>query len=453
MDVLPCPKCGHAVDMQSRRCPIDGYEIDDTDLLAVAATITPEQLATQKTAGANGDLVGRKLGKYVLKELIGRGATASVWSAEHQEIGGNVAVKVLDQRPVDGAEAHERFLREARVSAKLDHDHVVKVIDFGRDASVGSYIVMERLTGQPLDRLIAAEAPLDERRVVALALQVTDALGAAHALGIVHRDLKPGNIFLTRSLGTEVVKVVDFGIARVTFERATDLTGAGVVYGTPLYMSPEQWDNVGVGPASDIYALGVVLYEALTGRLPIAATAITEMAKKVALEEPPSMRATRPNLSPGVDAIVLRCLQKEPEDRFATMMDLADSLRELQDRKTAPKRSRLKGLVLPAVGAVLLAQGGFTAARWRSNEHVPQPEIRAAAEAPRATEAAASLPLPAPVAPVVVASASASTAPVARVPGATPASTAARQDSKKPKGRPASASRGSGVPSLYADDW
>ncbi|AKU98212.1 serine/threonine protein kinase [Labilithrix luteola] len=310
---------------------MDGHLLDS--VLAVAPTVTP-------TVGPRSevilDLVGRKLGKYVVRELIGQGGMATVWSAVHEELGGVVAIKLLDARLLDG-DAPERFLREARVSAQLNHDHVVKVIDFARDPEFGSYIIMERLTGHPLDRVLASQGPLEERRVIALAMQIADALGAAHEAGIVHRDLKPGNVFLTRALGTEVVKVVDFGIAGVSAERTTLLTRSGAMFGTPLYMSPEQWDGVQVGPASDIYSLGVVMFEMLTGRLPIAAGALTEMAKKVALMEAPSMLTVRPDLSPELDAIVLRCLRKHRSERFASMRELAEALRNVG----APRTSRV----------------------------------------------------------------------------------------------------------------
>lgn len=310
---------------------MDGVSLDS--VLAVAPTVTP---TVGPRSDAILDLVGRKLGKYVVRELIGRGGMATVWGAVHEELGGVVAIKVLDARLLDG-DAPERFLREARVSAQLNHDHVVKVFDFAKDPEFGSYIVMERLTGQPLDRVLASNGPLDERRVIAVAMQIADALGAAHESGIVHRDLKPGNVFMTRAFGSEVVKVVDFGIAGVSAERATVLTRSGAMFGTPLYMSPEQWDGIQVGPASDVYSLGVVMFEMLTGRLPISAGALTEMAKKVALQEAPSMLTVRPDLSPELDAIVLRCLRKQRSERFSSMRELTEALKNVG----APRASRL----------------------------------------------------------------------------------------------------------------
>lgn len=328
---------------------MDGVLLDS--VLAVAPTVTP---TVGPRSEAILDLVGRKLGKYVVRELIGQGGMATVWGAVHEELGGVVAIKVLDARLLDG-DAPERFLREARVSAQLNHDHVVKVIDFAKDPEFGSYIVMERLTGQPLDRVLASNGPLDERRVIAVAMQIADALGAAHDSGIVHRDLKPGNVFITRAFGNEVVKVVDFGIAGISAERATVLTRSGAMFGTPLYMSPEQWDGVQVGPASDIYSLGVVMFEMLTGRLPISAGALTEMAKKVALQEAPSMLTVRPDLSPELDAIVLRCLRKQRSERFASMRELAEALKNV----AAPRASRLPSAAsIPAPARVAPVEKG-----------------------------------------------------------------------------------------------
>src|SRR5262249_50624729 len=160
----------------------------------------------------------------------------------------------------------------------------------------------------------------DESRALALALQMTDALAAAHAHGIVHRDLKPANIFVTRTLGAEVVKVVDFGIAKLPTSTMS-LTRPGEIYGTPRYMSPEQWDNGPITEASDIYSLGVVLYEMLAGKAPISGPAWTQLAINVAMNEVQPIATHRPSISPALDAIVLRCLRKKANERFASMRE------------------------------------------------------------------------------------------------------------------------------------
>jgi serine/threonine protein kinase len=363
------------VDLATRRCPVDGFEVDSSHVLAVATTIEPNSGVPSRRSPSlppAEDLTGTKLGRYVIEGLLGRGGMATVWRAVHEELGGSVAIKVLDKRVVETEDAQERFLREAKVAARLNHDHVVKVIDFARDPVVGSYIVMELLDGRPLDRLLAS-GPLDEARAIALGLQIADALAAAHAMGIIHRDLKPGNVFVIRALGMEAVKVVDFGIAKLSIEKATALTRPGKLFGTPLYMSPEQWDNADVGPASDVYSLGVVLYEMLTGHLPISGSVMTEMAKNVALTSPRSLRTHRPNISPALDAVVLRCLEKDAKNRFASMAELTNALREAQ---RTPSRSvtitgqqrvaqnKRSALIFGAVAVVGIA-GGYLYASTR----------------------------------------------------------------------------------------
>lgn len=410
MEKVPCPKCGRLIDLAVRRCPDDGFEVDSSHILAVATTIDPTPSGTPPRPRPSGpvparSLVGTKLGRYVIEELLGRGGMATVWKARHEELGGFVAIKVLDQRideraerarssKAEGDDAQERFLREAKVSAQLNHDHVVKVIDFARDPEVGSYIVMELLSGLPLDRIIAAEAPLSESRTIAIALQIADALAAAHAVGIVHRDLKPGNVFVTRALGAELIKVVDFGIAKLSIDRATALTVPGKLFGTPLYMSPEQWDNAGVGPRSDIYSFGVVLYEMLTGRLPISGGAMTEMARNVALTSPKSMRAHRASISPALDALVLRCLAKEPEGRYASMTEVGAALRVLAagGRPAEPGGFRPRYVLPVVVGAAMV--GTFLFLRLRE----PAPPHAAVDPPPPKTVAAATAPPDAPTA-------------------------------------------------------
>src|SRR5262249_40533834 len=152
--------------------------------------------------------------------------------------------------------------------------------------------------GRGLDRVLSAEGPLEESRAVSFALQIADALAAAHAHGIVHRDLKPANIFVTKTLNTEILKVMDFGIAKTAMNTALALTRPGEIYGTPLYMSPEQWDNAAITEASDIYSFGIVLYEMLAGKPPLNGSVLTELVKNVVLREPPPLTLHRPTISP-----------------------------------------------------------------------------------------------------------------------------------------------------------
>jgi serine/threonine-protein kinase len=309
--------------------PRSSDPVSTSQVLAVAPTVQPAGARSEATPPSF-SLVGKKVGRYVVDRLLGKGGMSTVWRAVHAELGGEVAIKVLAPEAVRGDEELERFFREAKVSAQLNHDHVVKVIDYARDPEVGSYIVMELLNGRSLDRVLTAEGPLEEGRSLALALQITDALIAAHANGIIHRDLKPANIFVTRTLGTEVVKVVDFGIAKLPSSDVS-LTRPGEIFGTPLYMSPEQWDHKPITEASDIYSLGVVLYEMLAGKPPINGKAVTQLLVNVATTEPPPISSHRPSISADLDAIVQRCLRKRPNERFASMRDLRDALERVRD--------------------------------------------------------------------------------------------------------------------------
>lgn len=339
-------------------------------MLAIATTIAPRDEARKPSR----DLSGKRLGRYVVDTLLGRGGMATVWRGVHEELHTAVAIKVLDADVVEGDVAKQRFFREAKLNARLNHDHVVKVIDFASDPDVGSYIVMELLEGQPLDRLLGVERPLDEARALKLAIQIADGLAAAHALGIVHRDLKPGNVFVIRALGREVVKVVDFGIAKHAFETTSALTHPNRVYGTPLYMSPEQWENANVGPASDVYSLGVVVYQMVTGRLPIDGTLITEMARKVALVEPPPARSIRPSLSPGIEELLRSCLRKDPATRPRSMAELRDALERVLGQTTSAPSSRgspASRLVVGGIVGVVAIGLGILAVRAWSDDRDP----------------------------------------------------------------------------------
>jgi serine/threonine-protein kinase len=344
--------------------------------LAVAETVPPGSGEAEESSKEppSQSLVGRKIGRYIVDRLLGKGGMATVWRAVHEDLGGEVAIKILAPEAVRGEKELERFFQEAKVSAQLNHDHVVKVIDFARDPELGSYIVMELLNGRGLDRLLSAEGPLDEERAVSLALQITDALAVAHAHGIVHRDLKPANIFVTRTLGTEVIKVVDFGIAKLPSSRAMALTRPGEIYGTPLYMSPEQWDNGPITEASDIYSLGVVLYEMLAGKPPHNGSALTQLVVSVALSDPQPLSNHRCAISPELDAIVQRCLKKKPSDRFPTMRDLRDALERTRGTRFDITQTIRPGTSRESLPSVPSAPGAVSSPVRRSAPSIPAAE-------------------------------------------------------------------------------
>jgi tRNA A-37 threonylcarbamoyl transferase component Bud32 len=278
-------------------------------------------------------LVGRVLDdKYRLDERLGEGGMGTVYRATHLLIDRPVAVKVLNQRFVEDEAAQTRFRREARAAGRLQHQNVAAVTDFGQTADGLVYIVMELLEGQSLRDVLALEAPLDIARAVSLMLQVAAAVAAAHEAGIIHRDLKPGNIYIAqRRNSPPVVKVLDFGIAKLAADAVEDhethaLTQTGVMIGTPRYMSPEQCDGAKLTPAADVYSLGIILYELLTGTTPFTGTSPLAVAVQHSSKQPQRPRELRATIPVALEELVLRALAKDPAERPA---DAGEFRREL----------------------------------------------------------------------------------------------------------------------------
>jgi tRNA A-37 threonylcarbamoyl transferase component Bud32/tetratricopeptide (TPR) repeat protein len=279
-------------------------------------------------------LTGRCIAeKYQVIALLGKGAMGSVYRAEHVALSRPVALKVLHPHMIHNDSVVHRFLREARTSSRLSHPNIVTLLDFGQDPEDGLlYLVMEYLEGRSLGKIVEEEVPALDR-TVALAKQILLALDEAHALGIVHRDLKPENIIVVQTRkGTEQVKVVDFGLAHLIGADDPKLTSSGLVCGTPSYISPEQAKTSEVGPATDIYSFGVILFEIVTGQLPFDAQSAYEMVSRH-LTEPaphPSLRAPKRYIPDSLAEVILRCLEKEPEERFAEAADVLDALDEIE---------------------------------------------------------------------------------------------------------------------------
>jgi serine/threonine-protein kinase len=278
-------------------------------------------------------LVGRVLDeKYRLDERLGEGGMGTVYRATHLLIDRPVAVKVLNQRFVEDEAAQVRFRREARAAGRLQHPNVAAVTDFGQTTDGLVYIVMELLEGRSLREVLALEAPLDVARAVSLMLQIAGAVAAAHEAGIIHRDLKPGNIYIAqRRSSPPVVKVLDFGIAKLAAEAVEEhethaLTQTGVMIGTPRYMSPEQCDGAHLTPAADVYSLGIILYEMLTGTTPFTGTSPLAVAVQHSSKQPQRPRELRATIPAAVEAVVLRALAKSPAERPA---DAGEFRREL----------------------------------------------------------------------------------------------------------------------------
>jgi eukaryotic-like serine/threonine-protein kinase len=259
-------------------------------------------------------------GRYRLEDVLGRGGMATVYLAQDEELERPVAVKVLAGHLADDATFRSRFVREARLAAQLSHPNVVQIYDSGENDG-NPYIVMEFVDGRTLADELTETGPLPPDRVVELGVQVCAGLGTAHAAGLVHRDIKPGNL-LIREDG--MVKIADFGIARAA--ETTHLTQMGSILGTAAYLAPEQARGEEVTAAADLYSLGCVLYECLTGRTPYAFETLTELAAKHCDEPIPPVRQLREEVSENLEAVVMRCLARKPGYRPASAAAVASDL-------------------------------------------------------------------------------------------------------------------------------
>jgi serine/threonine protein kinase len=276
-----------------------------------------------------GDLVA---GKYRVQRALGRGGMGYVVAAEHVQLGQPVAIKVLIPELARRAEFVSRFLREARAVAQIQSEHVVRVMDVDTLPDCTPYFVMELLLGRDLRSELVARKRIVPADAAEYVLQACEALAEAHALGIIHRDLKPANLFLRkRADGTPLVKVLDFGISKAVVPdegQQTLLTDTHTVLGSPQYMSPEQVRSLkGIDARSDIWALGVILYELVSGKPPFSAPTPMAMFATVVSDPPLSLRHRCRDLPEGFERVIWRCLEKDPHLRFADVAELAQALK------------------------------------------------------------------------------------------------------------------------------
>jgi tRNA A-37 threonylcarbamoyl transferase component Bud32 len=261
--------------------------------------------------------------RYTILKPLGGGGMAKVFLAHDEVLGRDVALKVLREQYAEDEEFIERFRREARNAASLSHPNIVSVYDQGRSEEGGAYyMAMEYVPGGTLKERISRVGALEPNAAAEVALQIADALQAAHEKGVIHRDIKPQNVLITRNGD---VKVTDFGIARAA-SSTTRMTDTGHVLGTAGYMSPEQAKGEPVGPQSDLYSLGVVLYEMLTGNLPYEAESALAQAIKHLNEPAPSPKEANPEVSEALDALTMKLLAKNPEERYPNARTLAEDL-------------------------------------------------------------------------------------------------------------------------------
>ena len=292
-------------------------------------------------------------GRYRVVGQIGSGGMADVFLADDAHLGRRVALKVLHERFAEDHNFVERFRREASAAAGLQHANVVSVYDRGSHDDT-YYIAMEYLEGRTLKDLLLEEAPLDQERAIDFALQLLEAAGFAHRNGVIHRDLKPQNVIVDSE---EHLKVTDFGIARAG---ASEMTETGSILGTAHYLSPEQAQGRPTAAPSDLYSIGVILFEMLTGRLPFEGDSAVSIAVKHLNEPPPALGALRPDVHPALAAIVARALAKDPGERYRDAGRAAPprstrpstpSTRARTSPSWSPRRSRWRRTTRPSAAA------------------------------------------------------------------------------------------------------
>ncbi|HEY6099836.1 MAG TPA: protein kinase, partial [Anaeromyxobacter sp.] len=291
---------------------------------------------TIKPVTAAGEAVDPLIGqtvaqKYFIHQLLGHGGMGDVYKATHLTLDRPVVLKLLKKLFHSDPSLVQRFHREARASSRLNHPNSITIIDFGQTDDGTLFMAMEYLSGKSLERIVAEEHPLPEGRVIHIVAQILAALGEAHSLGIIHRDLKPANVMIEpRRDEPDFVKVLDFGIAKLNEPGSggAGLTQAGIVCGTPGYMSPEQVRGEELDPRSDIYAVGVILYEMLTGVLPFESDTPMGLVTKHLVEDPPPVAVRRPGtvVSEELEAVIMKALARDRDQRFASSDEMRAAL-------------------------------------------------------------------------------------------------------------------------------
>src|SRR5262245_11553997 len=323
---MVCPKCGNVSD-GNRFCTQCGVELASPLAQTTSASGGVLSPATVSPLSATGALTGRTLDqKYYLESKLGFGGMGTVYRAGRLLIGDRVAVKVLHPDQMADPQAVERFRREAQTAARLKHPNVVTVYDFGVSREGLNYQVMELAEGESLRSLVHRHGRLAETDAAEIIRQVCAALDEAHRRGIVHRDIKPENNLVQTTPDGLQVKLLDFGIAALRDVKAGRLTRADAVVGTPHYMSPEQCLGEELDGRSDIYSLGIVLFEMLTGVVPLDSPTATAIIVKPVNDPPPPPRALNPRISPDVESVVLRALEKQRDARPQTAGEMAREL-------------------------------------------------------------------------------------------------------------------------------
>ncbi len=262
--------------------------------------------------------------KYRIERLLARGGMSAVYVARHLALDADVALKLMDPSMIHGDGMRDRFATEARAAAKLTSPYLARVHDYGVHEDV-PFLVMELLQGEHLGVRLSREKRLSKEAVIGLNKQIARGLRVVHEAGIVHRDIKPQNLFLARYDDEEIVKILDFGIAKSSEQAGRTRTGS--IMGSLHYLSPEQArDAKRVDHRTDLWALGVVLYRALTGQMPFMGKDVIDLLQKICLAETPSASAIAPDLGPSIDAFFVRAFERDPNKRFQSAREMADEL-------------------------------------------------------------------------------------------------------------------------------
>ncbi len=367
-----CTSCGTRYPNQSEFCPTDGARL----------VPVPEGGFIEDV-----DLSGERIfGDYIIRKKLGEGGMGAVYLAENVAIDQKIAIKVLHGEAAQSEELVQRFNREAKTISRLTHPNIIRVFIFGKTEKGLIYLAMEYVDGRPLRLAIEDAKHLDELRAISIMRQTLHALAEAHELGIVHRDLKPDNIMLTSFRGVEdYVKVLDFGIAKVKENegpKQAKLTQAGVVYGTPEYLSPEQAQAKPLDGRSDLYSMGIILYEMIAGTVPYTgSTAVSILAAHVYDTPKPPSNVAQHRISLEMERVIMKAIAKDPAQRYQTAMDFLSDLEGIEEKAIGSKAR--KTTMLDATELSKIHEVSRAATR-HSGEH----NLSAAADAQKARKAA-----------------------------------------------------------------
>jgi len=360
-----CPICEKALEFCSCNLAGDGVAAPTgqwiKDLASFSGAPRIEQVGPATSQAHIGTIINDR---YELLALLGQGGMGSVFKAKHLLLERQFALKVLKISSVDSRDSRARFEREAKTAARLSHPSLVSVYDYGSTAAGEPFIVMDFIPGKSLAEIVSTTGPLETKRAIRIFSQIIDGLAHAHSNGVIHRDLKPSNVMiLAGDQGQDAVKVVDFGIAKVVGDQGDttpQLTKTGEVFGSPMYMSPEQCRGQKPDHRSDIYSLGCLMYESLLGQPPFSADNSLALIFKHIHENPPAFDSSTKQVAvpDSLALVVLKALSKAPDDRYQSMDEMRQALNGVESSLTAltssPKASLLSNKWIPVAGAVAL---------------------------------------------------------------------------------------------------